>query len=62
MVQRHPSTPIQRAEGVAMLIAHAGEDGVVTHGTTPPWCSPLRHYPWRPPPDSLTAKHIGTMP
>ena len=30
MVQRHPSTPIQRAEGVAMLIAHAGEYGVVT--------------------------------
>jgi hypothetical protein len=30
MVQRHPSTPLQRAEGVATMIAHAGEYGVVT--------------------------------
>jgi len=30
MVQRHPSTPQQRAEGVATMIAHAGAYGVVT--------------------------------
>jgi hypothetical protein len=30
MVQRHPSTPVQRAQGVAHMIAHAGEYGVVT--------------------------------
>lgn len=30
MVQRHPSTPHQRAEGVATMIAHAGQYGVVT--------------------------------
>ncbi len=30
MGQRHPSTPSQRAQGVAYMIAHAGEYGVVT--------------------------------
>lgn len=30
MVHRHPSTPQQRAEGVATMIAHAGQYGVVT--------------------------------
>jgi hypothetical protein len=30
MGQRHPSTPTQRAQGVAQMIAHAGEYGVVT--------------------------------
>ena len=31
MGQRHPSTPSQRAQGVAQMIAHAGEYGVVTN-------------------------------
>jgi hypothetical protein len=30
MGQRHPSTPTQRAQGVAQMIAHSGEYGVVT--------------------------------
>ena len=30
MGQRHPSTPAQRAQGIAYMIAHAGEYGVVT--------------------------------
>src|SRR5215210_8152873 len=30
MGQRHASTPTQRAQGVAYMIAHAGEYGVVT--------------------------------
>src|SRR5919199_1905361 len=30
MVQRHDSTPIERAQVVCQMIAHAGDDGVVT--------------------------------
>src|SRR3954451_8946000 len=31
MVQRHDSTPTQRAQVVCQMIAHAGDYGVVTH-------------------------------
>ncbi len=31
MVQRHDSTPTQRAQAVCQMIAHAGDYGVVTH-------------------------------
>lgn len=31
MVQRHDSTPTQRAQVVCQLIAHAGDYGIVTH-------------------------------
>ena len=31
MVQRHDSTPIQRAQVVCQMIAHAGDYGLVTH-------------------------------
>ena len=31
MVQRHDSTPTQRAQAVCQMIAHAGDYGLVTH-------------------------------
>lgn len=46
MVQRHPSTPVQRAAGVACMIAHAGEYGVVTEVSRALGVSRQTLYTW----------------
>ena len=46
MVQRHDSTPTQRARAVCQMIAHAGDYGLVTHLSRDPGVSRQTLYTW----------------
>lgn len=47
MVRTHPSTPEQRAQWTAMLLAHQGEYGIVTHLSRQIGVSRQTLYAWR---------------
>src|SRR5919206_968782 len=47
MVRRHPSTPEQRAQWTAYMLAHQGEYGIVTHLSREAGISRPTLYAWR---------------
>jgi transposase-like protein len=47
MVRTHPSTPEQRAQWMASMLAHQGEYGIVTHLSRAHAVSRPTLYAWR---------------